>query len=370
MKLICNREAFTKAFVQAAIAVPSRTPKDILKYVFMSVEAGSLTLVGTDQENGIRCKVEDVTATERGDVLLPTSKIGDILRETTDENLEMEVVNETITIKTNSGRFRLSTESAAEYPPVPYFDAEEYHKIPSSVLRNMIRRVTIATDSESTRYALGGALLEFDIDNKATMVATDSRRLSMMTVQSTVVGSPKVIMKKTIVPSKTLHVIERTIDDKIEDVDVSVEENAVMFRSGNVTVFSRLVEGRFPAYRNVIPPRANIRIQIPVGQFYAAVRKSQIVTEKETVGVKFCFSNSLLTLQSEAASIGESSIEMPIEYDGEEITIGLFPKYLADFLKVLPQEALVEMEIVNADSPVKFNYQESYVYVIMPLTSE
>lgn len=369
MQLSCNRALFSAGFSIAASAVPSRTPKDILRNVFMSVGSSGVELVGTDQEMAIRYKVGGITTSSAGDALLPTQRVSSILRELQDEQLDIIIDEQNITLKAASAKFRLSSEDPREFPPVPQFNEESFFRIPAPVFRQMIRRTSFATDTESTRYALGGLLLEFG-EGTVTLAATDSRRLAVATAACEAQGEPAIPTRTTVVPTKAMSLLERSIDPQAEFVDVAVHDNDVMMRSGACTVYSRLVEGRFPRYRDVIPRNGNVNVPLPVGPFFAAVRQSQIITDEESRGVDFQFSHSLLTLSSQASAIGESKIELPIEYDHDDVKITFDPKYVADFLKVLPPETLVDLQLADSDTAAVFRVEDSYTYVIMPLSQD
>ncbi len=328
-----------------------------------------MELVGTDQEMAIRFTVAGVTTSSAGDALLPTQRMSSILRELQDEQLDIVIDEKSITLKAASAKFRLSSEDPREYPPVPQFNEKSYFRIPAPVFRQMIRRTTFATDTESTRYALGGLLLEFG-EGTVTLAATDSRRLAVATAACESEGSPATSTKTTVVPTKAMSLLERSIEPQAEFVDVAVHDNDVMMRSGACTVYSRLVEGRFPRYRDVIPRSGHINVPLPVGPFFSAVRQSQIITDEESRGVVFQFGKSLLTLSSQASAIGESKIEMPIEYDHDDVRITFDPKYVADFLKVLGPETLVDLQLTDSDTAAVFRVEDSYTYVIMPLAQD
>lgn len=368
MKITCNRQKFAAAFAIASSAVPARTPKDILKNVFMSITKDGVQLVGTDQEIAIRYTVSDITTSSVGDVLLPTQRLSSILRELTDESVELDIDYQQVHVRSQSGKFRLVSEDPKEYPPVPEFTDKEYFQIPAAVFRRMIRRTVFATDTESTRYAIGGLLLEFT-ENTVALVATDSRRLAVATGSCEKHGNPAIPTKTTVVPTKAMQMLERSIDPKSDYVDVSVHDNHVMMRSGDCTVYSRLVEGRFPKYQAVIPKRSEVTVPLPVGPFFAAVRQSQIVTDEENRGVEFMFNNAVLAIKSHA-SAGESKVELPIEYDAQEIRITFDPKYVADFLKVLSPEMNIDLKLTDADTAAVFTVEDSYTYVIMPLAKD
>ena len=335
----------------------------------MSVGSSGVELVGTDQEMAIRFSVAGVTTSSSGEALLPTQRMSSILRELQDEQLDIVIDEKNITLKAASAKFRLSSEDPREYPPVPQFNEQSFFRIPAPVFRQMIRRTTFATDTESTRYALGGLLLEFG-EGMVTLAATDSRRLAVATAACESEGSPVAPTKTTVVPTKAMSLLERSIDPQAEFVDVAVHDNDVLMRSGACTVYSRLVEGRFPRYRDVIPRNGNVIVPLPVGPFFSAVRQSQIITDDESRGVDFQFSKSLLTLSSQASAIGESKIELPIEFDHDDVKITFDPKYVADFLKVLSPETLVDLQLTDSDTAAVFRVEDSYTYVIMPLAQD
>ncbi len=369
MQLICNRALFSTAFSLAASAVPTRTPKDVLRNVLMTVSADGVQLIGTDQEVAIRYRVNGVTTASAGEVLLPTQKISSILRELQCEEVELQVDDQTIVVKAANSRFRLSSEDPREFPPVPEFGEESYFRVPAPVFRQMIRRTSFATDTESTRYALGGLLLEFS-EGTITLAATDSRRLAVTTASCETLGTPVIPARTTVVPTKAMTLLERSIDPQAEFVDIAVHENDVMMRSGPCTVYSRLVEGRFPRYRDVIPRSGNVNVRLTGGPFFSAVRQSLIVTDEESRGVDFHFSNSVLALSSQASAVGDSRIELPVEYDHDDIRITFDPKYVAEFLRVLAPETLVDLQLTDSDTAAVFRVEDSYTYVIMPLTQD
>ncbi|GAB5443477.1 MAG: DNA polymerase III subunit beta [Fuerstiella sp.] len=367
MQLTCDRALFSAAFQTAASAVPARTPKDVLRNVYMHLGSNGAELVGTDQEVAIRFAVDGVNTTSTGEVLLPTARVSSILRELQDDQFELQVEEQSLTLKAPSATFRLSSEDPRDFPPVPEFEEKDYFRIPSSVFRQIIRRTSFATDVESTRYALGGLLLEFE-DGNVTVAATDSRRLAVATAACETEGSPKAPEKTTVVPTRAMALLERSIDNDAEFVDVAVRENDVLMRSGRCVIYSRLVEGRFPKYRDVIPSSGAVSISLTGGPFHAAVRQAQIVTDEESRGVDFVFADSQLTLSSRAQDVGESKIELPIEYTHEEIRITFDPRYVADFLKVLPPETLVDLQLTSSEHAAVFRVEDSYTYVIMPLS--
>ena len=175
----------------------------------------------------------------------------------------------------------------------------------------------------------------------------------------------------TIIPTRAMHLLDRALGDSDEVLHLAARENDVLVRSGGVTMYSRLVEGRFPKWRDVFPRRENItRIDLTVGPFWAAVRQAAIVTSEERRGVDFKFGEGKLVLQAHGAEYGESHVELPIAYDGADITITLDPRYLNDFLRVLNPEATLVVELRDGESAAVCSTDDGYAYVIMPLARD
>ena len=369
MKIRCHRPSLAHAFQVVSGVVPARTPKDILKNVKLTVHDGSTTLIGTDQEVGIRCEVPGVEVESPGQTLLPTARVVSILRELTDDGVELELTGERVMIRAGRSEFTLAAEDADEFPDVAAFDAQQYHVVPSDVFQTGIRRTVPATDVESTRYALGGVLLELDAE-KMTMVATDSRRLAVFTGPCRREGEAEAVESRPVIPSKAMTLIDRSIDEETEEVQVAVRGSDVLVKCGSSTIQSRLVEGRFPRYQDVIPTEWNAEVEVLAGPLYSAVRQAQIVTDEESRGVDFVFASDGLTLSSQAPDVGQSKIEIPISYGGEPLTITFDPRYIADFLRVLEPEAQVKLQLIDSESAAVFRCGDDFLYVVMPLARE
>lgn len=371
MKLHCHRPSLSAAFGIVGGVVPSRTPKDILKNVRLAAEGDTATLTATDSEVGIRYTISGVEVGKPGETLLPAQRMVSILRELTEEKLSLEVNDGKVRIASGHSEFRLSPEDPAEFPSVATFDEAAYFSIPGSVLREAIRRTIFATDVESTRYALGGVLVEPG-ENGLTLAATDSRRLAVVEIPCTKHGDPSGGPSNgAVIPSKAMSLIERSIAGADDDeVWIALRNNDVLVKSGNGTIVSRLVEGRFPKYRQVIPAESPIVVDMVAGPFYTAVRQAQIVTSDESRGVDFTFSEGNLTLQSQSADVGASKIELPIPYSGEDLTITFDPKYVADVLKVLDADTAFTLSLTDGESQAVVRVGDGYTYVIMPLSRD
>src|SRR6185437_1727000 len=196
--------------------------------------------------------------------------------------------------------------------------------------RKLIRRTMFATDVESTRYALGGVLVELTPET-ITMVGTDGRRLAKMIAPAEAENGAASPAGSPVIPVKALKLIERNLADDDLDVHLAIQAGAaVLVRTENAIIYSRLVEGRFPRYQDVFPANVEVRIPLESGTLRLAVEQASIVTSDESRGVDFQFGPGALKLSSQAADVGSSHVDMPIAYEGKPVDITFDPRYLID----------------------------------------
>ncbi len=370
MKITCNREQFLVAFQTAATVAPARSPKPILRNVKLEVTNDCSTLMATDMEVGIRIEVEGIEVQTPGSVLLPVSQFGSILRESNDKTLSIMADTQGTTVCGDRSEFKLAGESPDEFPDVAAFDAEAYFEVPARLFKELVRRTLFATDAESSRYALGGVLLEM-ADDKIIAVATDGRRLAKMEGPAISVGEHSSAETMTIVPSRAMQLMDRALTESDAEIKVAVRANDILVKSQRATIYSRLVDGRFPKWREVFPNRqVSTRFEVSVGPLYSAVRQAAIVSSEESRGVDFTFGEGSLVMAGLTAEIGQSRVELPIPYTGELITVTLDHRYVADFLKVLDSEKTVTVDIQGSDAAALFLTDDGYGYVIMPLARD
>jgi DNA polymerase III subunit beta len=370
MKLICDREKLLHAFQTAASVAPARSPKPILQNVKLEATAENTMLLGTDLELAIRIEAQGVIVDSPGSAVLPISRFMSILRENSDEKLTLESDKKKTWVRGQWSEFQLPAENPDEFPGVAVFQEKQYHELPARFLRELARRTAFATDSESSRYALGGVLVEFNAES-IVGVATDGRRLAKQEGPAKSVGGHASGENTTIIPTRAMQLYERALADDEEVVQLAAHENDILLKSGRTTIYSRLVEGRFPRWRDVFPRREDmLKIALTVGPFYAAVRQAAIVTSDERRGVEFTFGGGKVVLAGHGAEYGESHVEVPIAYDGPDVPINLDPRFLNEFLRVLSAEQTFTFELRNAESAAVCVTEDGYNYVIMPLARD
>lgn len=370
MKITCDREKLLDAFATVAAVAPTRSPKPILQNVKLDVSKDKTLLMATDMEVGIRMEVGGIDVAAEGKALLPVGRFGSILRESTDDKMVIEADPQGTIVRGERSEFKLPGANPDEFPDVAAFEDKAHHEVPARLLKELIRRTLFATDTESSRYALGGVLLEFE-EERITAVGTDGRRLAKMEGPAMSVDGGSSTETMTIVPARAMQLLERALADGDAEVQIAAHSSDVQVKSPRATIYARLVEGRFPKWRDVLPQRSgSTKIDLTVGPVFSAVRQASIVTSDESRGILLTFDEGTLTLSGQTAEIGQSRVELPIAYDGEKIAISLDHRFVADFLKVLEPEKSFTLDVQDGEAAALFTTEDGYGYVVMPLARE
>jgi DNA polymerase-3 subunit beta len=368
MKADCDREALLAACQLVSAAVSTRDVKPILRNIKAVASGERCTLMATDLELGIRFDVVSMIVLEAGEAILPAAKLLAILREARDERLRVDADPTACVIRGNSLEYEMPSDDPAHFPDLPTFAEEKYHEISAGTLREMIRRTVFATADSNERYSMTGVLWELD-GEAVRLVATDGRRLALAQGTATAHGGHSTKGQMPVVPTKAMTLLERNLqDDETEPVKICLRPNEVLFRTGRAVIYSRLVEGRFPDYRQVMPRKSPIKVKLPAADFQAAVRQAAVMTDDESKRVTFHFAPDLLTLEAHGATAGRSKVELPLEYGAKPVDINFNPAYLIEMLKILPPEAELALELSDGGSPALFKSGPTYSYLVMPLT--
>ncbi|MCX7414674.1 MAG: DNA polymerase III subunit beta [Planctomycetia bacterium] len=370
MKVRCTREPLLAALQSASAVVPARSPKPVLTNVKLEAASGSAVLSATDLEVGIRTEIEGVETSAPGAVLLPSARLAAIVRESAPGTVfEIYSDGTASVVKAPRSEFRLPAEDPMEFPSVATFPSEPCFELSTPLMRELVKRTVFATDNESSRFALGGVLLELTATG-VTAVGTDGRRLAKMEGPAAAVnGSPA--DAQPIVPARAMQLVERCLGNADAPVHVAVRSSEILVKTGATTISARLVEGRFPRWRDVFPDRPEaMRVSLVAGPFLAAVRQAAIVTSEQSKGVDFAFENGQLVLSGRSAESGESRIELPIDHSGAAVRIKMDPRFVSDFLRVLDGGANLSVELTDAQSACVCRTEDGYGYVIMPLAAD
>ena len=368
MKLYCERDALLGDCQLASAAVASRDIKPILRNIKAVADGEKCTLMATDLELGIRLEVRSPQVREPGEAILPAAKLTSILRESTDDYLTIEADASRCVVTGQHNEFEMPGEDPADFPDIPQFGGDKYHELTAGTLRRMIRRTVFAAAKESTRYAMTGVVWELDAEH-CRLVATDSKRLALTTGPAKAHGGHATANGQShIVPTKAMALLERNLHDDEEVIQVVLRPNEVLFRTERATIYSRLVEGRFPPYKEILPKKANARIPLAVTPFMTAIRQAAIMTDDESKRVAFHFAPGKLTLEAQGAATGRSKVETELQYDGTPIDINFDPQYLIDMLKVLDAGDPLTLDLIDGSKPALFKSGAEYQYLVMPLS--
>lgn len=367
MRFSAPTTALLDAAAYAASVAATKSPKRILEALAIRVsKQDGVVLEATDLDVAVRMSVPDAKAQEDGVVVASAQRVVAVLREVPDKEATVVGHDGRLEVDTAGCHFRVNGDDPAEFPVLPKFPASGAFQVPCGILREMVRRTVFATAKEAGRFALQGVLVKVS-KGGLELVGTDGRRLARAT-HALAGGDVRDV--KVIVGAKALGILERLAADDAAPVDVAVEERQILFRVGGTTLASRLIDGAFPSYEDVIPKPTKRGISIAAGDLATALRRASLLTTKEAQSVQMDFSARKLTVSSRAAEVGEARVELEVGYDDAPERLGFNPAFLLDALKVMEPSKEVRFEFANGKSPGRLTDGDGYVYVVMPVSVE
>lgn len=369
MKITCPRESLLAATQLVSAAVAARDIKPILHNLHAVAEGGRFLLSATDLEVGIRHELRWLTIEEEGEAIIPADKTTKILREVTAADLRIDADENRVFVRDNFNEFEMSSENPKEFPSVPLDIGDAYHEVLAGAIALMSKRTAFAAARESTKFAMTGVLWEVE-GSTLRLVATDSKRMAVTNAAVTSKGAGDTGKISHLIPTKAMKLLEQTVAKLPADAPVKfcLRHNDALFQTDTTTIYSRLVEGRFPPWREILPKKTTARVPLPVQPFLTAVRQASIMTDDETKRVAFRFAKGQLTLEAQGPTTGRSKVPMAIEYDGSPIDINFDPGYLVEMLRVLGPEDPLVLELVDGSRPALFKSGPDYSYLVMPLS--
>jgi len=363
MKIVCQKDVLFKAVGLAQSAVSSKTTLAILGNLLFEAGKSGLIIMGTDLEIGLKVKVE-AEVLQEGSVTIPAKKLSEILRECPDGDVEIEAdANQRIHIKAGAA-FIIPGLARDEYPKMPEPKDEKPVEIPSKALQEMIQKAAVSISTDDTRHILNGALLQVD-GAEVRMVSTDSHRLTFVKrgIES------KAAKHSAIVPQKALTELVKVLDASADPVSVRFSENQIFFEKGSTVLVSRLIDGTYPNYEQVIPKKNDQLMVAGAEELLKAVRRVGILASEKSSPVKLTLKSGSLTIQSNTPDLGEAEEQLAVEYAGSEMTLAYNARYLQDCLKVLGSDK-VEFCLSSPLNPALVSPagdDGSYLYVVMPM---
>jgi DNA polymerase-3 subunit beta len=371
MKFKINRDHFANGLAQVLNVVGSKATMPILSNVLIEAEKDQISLTTTNLDLGIRCRIK-AEVKEPGAVTLPVKRLAGIVRELPNIDVTLDA-SPTHQIKLTSGgsTFRIMGIGREEFPPLPEFGEEKAFSLEQSELVTMLKSVAYAQSTDETRYILNGVYFNFK-DGKLSLVATDGRRLALVAKDMEV---PLESSGAIILPAKTVGEITRLLD-KGEKVKINFNDRRAAFQiatdkdtSGlidHVYLYSKVVEGNYPNYHQVIPKETHQRIKLERELFLQCVHRAALVCSEKANSVKLKLSSNLLELTAQSPDFGEAHESMAIGYSGPDLQVAFNPAFLMDPLKALTKDE-VFFEVKDEVSPGVFKTLENFVCVIMPV---
>lgn len=347
MKLTIPQSQFLRSLQTIEHAVNDRSALPILANVLLEAKDNHLVLTATDLDVGVQCHFPLTEPSEPGAVTIPARRLVSIVRELPEEPLTLEAKNNHTAIMTcGASRFRLPGLPAEDFPVLPPLDGQQAVTIPQPLLKALIAQTMFAMSIEETRFVLNGALLQLSGDT-ATMVATDGRRLAM--AQQKTGGATGDY--SAIVPSKTIRELSRLLQDDADDaVTITpLKDNQLAFRFGASMLMTRLIEGQFPNYQQVIPAPAATTLTCSRQLLSSAIRRASLMTTAASQAVVFEVAAAQVTVSKESPEIGSAKEELPATYNGQPMTIAFNPEFWLDALKALEDDE-VAIELASRRS--------------------
>ena len=360
MKIEIAKDVLLNGIQKVQNVISARATLPILSNILVEAQQGKLKLTATDLDIGINCAIP-VDIQEPGIITIPAKRFSDIIKELPDDSVSINTKkNNLIIIETKSCQFKIMGLPYEDFPKLPEFKEGGVIKLEQAILKEMLCLTSFTVSLNETRCVLNGILFKINQTN-LTLVATDGKRLAVIERKSKQ-NTEKDL--QIIVPLKTIQELNRNLQEEGE-LSMLLSNNQVLFDLGSVVIISRLIEGEFPDYQQVIPPAAENKINVGREQFLLAIRRAALLSTPDYQAVKLEVFKNKLVVSKSTPDIGESREEVTIEYQGKEIAIGFNPNYLIDVLKNLKEEK-IEFELTDTQKPGVIRI-DGYVYIVLPM---
>jgi len=362
MKINCFQGDLIRGIQTVGSAVAGRSTLPILTNILLEAKKEKVELSATDLEIGIKCSVPAQVKKE-GAITISAKRFSDIVRELPEGPVEMETEDSQMKISSSGIFFKVHGLPAEEFPTLPKVESENRFSLDSQLLRGMVQKTIFANSRDETRYILNGSYLEMEKD-RIIMTATDGHRLA--TVSHKIEKGPK---KKigAIIPTKALNELNRLLEEP-KKVETIIGENQISFSLNGIILSSKLIEGQFPDYKQLIPKKSAKRLSINREKLLKGVRRAALLADARTGAVELLAYSNKLIIRSQTPQVGEAREEMDIDYSGEEIRTAYNARYILDILKnIFSEEVTLELNEPLSPGVIKPVSDEDYLCVIMPM---
>lgn len=366
MEFVVDRDRVLEGFQVANAIVSSKAARDVNRNLKVVAQEDLITLLATDYESAVRYLIKPVSVDSTGEVVLPGDVLIGILREARQETIRFKVEELCCQIVLKDSEFKVLGQDPKDFPEIMSFDEEASFKITAGDLRRMIEQTAFAVSTESAQYAMGGVLFK-RIKGGLQLVGTDGRRLALARVK--LKGVPEK-MPPAIVPRSGLAHFSKMLEgDEEAKVRLSLTETYAGLETDRGMVFSKIIDGVFPPFDEVIPKEFSSRAELGREELAGAIRKASLLTTAASRLVQWKVDQGSLEMHSMAPNRGEANIRMPATFEGEAIDIAFNPDYVADWLKVVDEDQ-VTVQFTGRTTQALFLADEGFQYVLMPVNPD
>ena len=374
MKFKINKEHFATGLRQVTNVVSSKPSMPVLNNVLIKAEGDTVVLTTTNLDLGIRCSIK-AEVEKPGEITLPVKKLAAIVNSMPQQEINLESGDGQVA-RIRSGRSdfqRFNGLKAEDFPPLPSFVDQHNYELGPQELLNMLRSVSYAQSSDEKRYILNSVFFNFS-EGKLTLVATDGRRLALISRDMKIDREDE---GSIILPAKTVSELEKLLtqgknvkisfNDRQVAFDIEVgEESSGNGLTGSIYLVSKIVEGSYPNYKQVIPKETEHRIKVERELMLETVRRVALMTTDKQNSVRLKIFDNCLEISGQSSDFGEAKEPIEVEYDGPEVQIGFNPEFLLSPLSNLTKDEIF-FEFKDEMSPGVFKTLDNFLCVVMPL---
>lgn len=364
MKIIVSKEEILAKLSNIQNIVEKRNTMPVLSHFLLDAVKQGPHIVATDLDTALKEPFK-IKVEKEGKICIPARKMFEIVREVEGELTIESVDDQWLKIKAGASNFRLACLSSKEFPAWPGMEDMEEITVPAKTLLEMIEKTLFAAGENDTRYTLNGLLYHVFPGGKLTMVGTDGHRLAL--ISRNIEGSVSE-EKRLIIPRKAAAELRKLLDKAEEHIRITLGRNHVLFSVGDIQFLTRLIEGTYPNYEQVIPSGNEKKITVMRDVFLKTARRVAIMSREKSNAVKVDLTENLITISSSNPDIGEAQDELAVEYKGENLSLGFNARYLIDVIEAMSSEKMI-MELQAPLTPVLITEEkdENYRCVVMPM---
>ena len=373
MKVQIHRSELLSALQRIQGVVEKRNTMPVLSNILLEAGKGQVTFFGTDLEIGIK-DAHPADVSEEGGIAVSARKLYEIIRELPEGTVRLTTTEKNVLqVEAGKSEFRVMGLPPQEFPAIPTVEPEQLIPINRKVLTELIRKTIFAVGDNDARYILNGLLLTLHVGDQKQqirLVGTDGHRLAVIErdLPQGEDGKLKPQEATAIIPKKAAIEIKKLLEESEEEPELGIGRSQLIFRRGQVLLFTRLMEGSYPNYQQVIPKDTEKQTAVDRGMLEGALRRVSLMSKEKTHAIRISLESGAMVLSSSNPEVGEAREAVPVAYTGEGFTTGFNARYLLDVLGAIDADKAV-FEFKEAVSPwlIKQEGDKGYLCVVMPM---